>query len=741
MIKELQRFIKSLDFLKGTVLAIAMIIPVLISLFYFNDLNIGFSIALGVLFCSPADVAGSKKHVFLGIFIAVLLSFNLTLLFSFINNIWWLLFPLLTLVVFLISYISVFGFRASLVSFSGLLAIVLSFVHDYSEVNLLTHSLLVLLGGFWYFSLSFLTTILFPKAETDKLFVTTLEKTANLLRVRGKLLVCTIKRDDLFKQLFELQTTINDHHETIREIILNSRNKSGLSNRIRRQQLFFSELIDIFELAVANPLDYYKYDTVFKPHKIILEDFKKLTFEVADHLEHISKVIRKEESLMINNNLRLLISKIDKSIFNYRDDVGLPKSREGTIMLLNLKNYQDQQVQKIMGLERVFNNYSKNDSILPIKDARKFITPQDYDLKKLRENLSFSSPIFKHSLRLAIIVLIGFIIGDLLAIQNSYWILITIVVIMRPSYGLTKSRTIHRIIGTLVGGALATIVILITPNTLVYGIIAIVSLPFAMSLLQLNFRNSAVFITLNVVFVYAILEPNILSLIQYRIMDTLIGASLAIASNYLLWPSWEVKNIPQHFINSIKANRRYLNQIELFYHKKGEASTKYKLSRKDAFLAVGNLNAAFQRLSQDPKSKQKEVSVIYDLIVISNTFLSSSTSLGTFIKTNETAEVPNEFDVFVKNIDAKLNLAIQLLEGKMQSNQIDNLSIFEAKDSYKEAFNNLSNRRDDEIEKGVTDSIELAAQLKETHLVSEQVKWLFNLSEKLVASIKIYKKI
>jgi uncharacterized membrane protein YccC len=69
------------------------------------------------------------------------------------------------------------------------------------------------------------------------------------------------------------------------------------------------------------------------------------------------------------------------------------------------------------------------------------------------ENLSFSSTVFRHSLRLTITILIGFIIGKALPFQNAYWILLTIVV-MRQGYGLTKQRTFHRIFGTILGGLL-----------------------------------------------------------------------------------------------------------------------------------------------------------------------------------------------------------------------------------------------------------------------------------------------
>ena len=64
-----------------------------------------------------------------------------------------------------------------------------------------------------------------------------------------------------------------------------------------------------------------------------------------------------------------------------------------------------------------------------------------------------------------------------------------------------------------------------------------------------------------------------------------------------------------------------------------------------------------------------------------------------------------------------------------------------AQELYDNYFDNLSNKRDKEIEEGIEISAEMGAQLKEAQLVSEQVKWLFNLSEKLVASIKSLKTI
>ena len=721
-------------------MAIAILIPVFISKYFFNDIHFGISIALGVLFCAPADVPGSTKHVFFGILIAVFLSFFLTLLFGAVANILWLLLPILGISVFLVTYIAVFGFRASLLSFTGLLSITLSFTRDYSKESLLQHASLIALGGLWYLMLTFLKTQLFPKIQTDQFFIKTIEKTADYLRVRGDLLICTTDRNELFQKLFNLQFEINEHHETLRDIILNAQSKNTLSNKVRRQQLLFTQLVDILELAVANPVDYEKFELVFEKHKEKIEDFKKLMHEIAHQLDHISRVIRKEEELKPNVEIPLIIKNIERNIDLYRILITMPKARVGTLMLLNLKNYQEKQVQNVISLERILNNYATNDKILSVKEATRFLTPQDYDFKKLTENFSFSSPIFKHSLRLAIITIIGFVIGKIFSMQNPYWILLTIAVIMRPSFGLTKTRSIHRVIGTLIGATIAAIVILFTQNPIVYGVIATISLPLAFSLIQLNYRNAAVFITLNVVFVYALFEPNILSVIQFRIIDTFIGAGLAFSATYFLWPSWQFQNIHEYFINAIKSNQLFLKEIALFYHKKGEVSTTYKVIRKKAFLDIAEMNSAFQRLNQDPKSKQIELATIYEITVFNNTFLSSLTSLGTYFRNNKTSSVPVEFDVYVEKICANINIAISILENTEITHKSTTISIEDAESSYEKAFSELSDKRDFEIAQGEEHSVKTGSQLKEMLLVSEQLKWLNKLSENLIDSVKKYKK-
>ena len=105
--------------------------------------------------------------------------------------------------------------------------------------------------------------------------------------------------------------------------------------------------------------------------------------------------------------------------------------------------------------------------------------------------------------------MLGYGIGLYFDLQNPYWIILTIIIIMRPSYGLTKNRSKDRVIGTLIGAVIASGLVIYISNIYVYGALGVLCLVLAFSIQEKNYKAAAAFVTLNVIFIYAILEPNI----------------------------------------------------------------------------------------------------------------------------------------------------------------------------------------------------------------------------------------
>ena len=138
---DLVKFLRSTDFSKAIVLTIAIVIP--IGIFSgLDNLEIGISLAMGSLLTSPSDVPGSFKHKVYGILYAAILGSVSFCIAGYAEQSIWTIIPMLAIMIFSISYLSIYGFRASLVTFSGLLAVVLSFANISSEMEIWQKSLL-----------------------------------------------------------------------------------------------------------------------------------------------------------------------------------------------------------------------------------------------------------------------------------------------------------------------------------------------------------------------------------------------------------------------------------------------------------------------------------------------------------------------------------------------------------------------------------------------------------------------
>jgi uncharacterized membrane protein YccC len=427
------------------------------------------------------------------------------------------------------------------------------------------------------------------------------------------------------------------------------------------------------------------------------------------------------------------LKKFEATILEYEKSLGEDLAKEEVIMLTTMLHYAESQVEKIKIIERAFNLKIKEEDVkVHRKELEKFLIPQYYPLSTFINNLSFSSTLFRHSLRLSITLLFGFLIGTFLPFQNVFWILLTIIVIMRPGYGLTKERSFQRTFGTFLGGFIAFGCIYFIDNNVVLSLMAILCVLLGMSFTNISYKISATFVTMYVVFLYSILTPNIANVIEFRIIDTIVGAVLAYTFNHFVWPSWEFINTPNHIEKVILANRKYLNEIALFYNKKGSVTTVYKVARKNAFIEIGNLMASFQRMSQEPKSKQKKIAQVYKLTVLNHTLLSSIASMGTYIQSHKTTAASDAFNRVMATVLQNLDDALLVLNPSYSS-ETNPISTSEKAKGFTEL---MAIRLKEITEKNPSDAAN-KVQMQEAQLIIEQLVWLINLSENILKNTKI----
>lgn len=725
ILSQVKKFFGSQEFPKAILMTISLLIPIVGGILL-GQMTYGICIAFGAFLVSPNDIDGSIRLKIIGLSISTLLSMAVLLFSHFIQslNIWHV--PVWGIMIFCLSYISVFGFRASLISFSGLFAFVMSFSSLLTNEGPVAYTILLVgLGGVWYILLALARYLLFFKKQLEHYLSEAIELTAKLMDIRAALINPERDRTDLQENLLEVQTQLTANHEVLRELLIMNRlgfsNSSFQSTRL----MVFAELVDMFELAVAHPVNYEKMDQILAKNPQLLNVFKDIIEAISRRLRNVgnpqNQASRTDDTEELTETINHLIT-TDEAQRKKAPDLD-----ESSIMLANYRKYIQNQVNKISRIERVMQKKKTTAGTKRKReDSLRFLTRQDYSPRIILENLNLQSPIFRHSLRIAIVSVVGYSIGQYFNIVNAYWILLTIVVIMRPNYGLTRERSKNRIIGTLLGGIAAYFLIYYLHNNIFNAAMSILTFVIGMTMIQSNYKTAATFITMQVIFTYALLEPNVTSIIQYRVMDTAIGAALSSLAVWLLWPTREIGTIDKVLRHSIQANSSLLRELSTYYNTKTR-QIEYKLLRKKAFLALSDLNTAYHRMLQEPDQHKENTNILYQIILLQYSFLTSLASIGTYINHNPTTPASEEFNNAIDLIYHNLKEAAHNLKS---TDEMDNADVSQ--------HSPMDNEKPD-IRRIFTRNVDRKAGqqvLEEAHLVMQQLYWLLDISLQLPVLIQ-----
>jgi uncharacterized membrane protein YccC len=136
-----------------------------------------------------------------------------------------------------------------------------------------------------------------------------------------------------------------------------------------------------------------------------------------------------------------------------------------------------------------------------------------------------------------------------LALPNSFWIGVTALLVMRPDLHKATLRGVSRILGTLIGAALSTLIasgLRPGPHFLLVLVILFAWLCYA--LIDVNYALFAVSITAYVVFLLAVGGLPEKAVIAERAMNTVIGGSLALLVHapFAFFASKRARERPSH---------------------------------------------------------------------------------------------------------------------------------------------------------------------------------------------------
>ncbi|WP_250002682.1 FUSC family protein [Actinoplanes sp. M2I2] len=156
---------------------------------------------------------------------------------------------------------------------------------------------------------------------------------------------------------------------------------------------------------------------------------------------------------------------------------------------------------------------------------------------RLKENLTPRSVAFQGALRLAAALAVARLIAGALDLSHGFWVLLTILTVLRTSAAETRSALRPALIGTVAGSIVAALLLLLGADPLIFAI----ALPVVMiagfaagPLLGLGW-SQALF-TLVITLVFAQVTPVDWRLAEQRVTDVLIGAAVGVLIGLFAWP-------------------------------------------------------------------------------------------------------------------------------------------------------------------------------------------------------------
>ncbi|QDH79230.1 FUSC family protein [Echinicola soli] len=657
---ELKSFILGQYFTDGVKMTLGVLLPaVVFSLL--GDFRTGISISLGAFLVSISDSTGPLEHRRTGMLASCGFVFLSALVTGVLNKYPMLMGIEIAVFCFVFAMFTVYGTRAASVGAGALLGMAISMDPHKTASAFWLYALMVLTGGIWYTLLSLSIMQIRPYRVAQQALGESVLKVAAFLRQKAAFYSTDTDVETNYRRLAAVQVEVNEHQDSVRELLYKTRIKVGES--ISSGQLLlviFVDMVDIFEQMMASHYDYKRLRELYGQYRV-LHDFRGGIQLVAEELSRLGYAL-------INNEKPKLPHYPVDFLEGIREEIeALEKS--GVKCLMLRKIYAN--LASITARVDDIYNYFYEDKLTFISQTReqslsKFVGHQSFSLKFIIDNLSFESNVFRHALRLAVTCLLGYLISLQLSLGNhSYWVVLTILVILRPGFSLTKRRNTQRIFGTLIGGLTGVLILYLVPDFTVRFVFLVLFMVLAYSFLRIRYFLAVVFMTPFIFIVYAFLYPDSNFLIvRERVIDTVLGSGLAyLASNFFL-PSWEYTGFKQMSTKVLNANLEYFAMIIGRFDAGAFDEVAYRLARRKVYLQSANLSAAFQRMLDEPKSKQKNKQDLHQFVVLNHILSSYFSTLSSSLVRSDVVLSSHEQIVKIKRIRNYLLRSVENLGGK-----------------------------------------------------------------------------
>ncbi|HBR11776.1 MAG TPA: FUSC family protein [Chryseobacterium sp.] len=670
---ELKKFLTSQYIYSGARIALAIVIPSII-LAQFGLLKEFFLFPLGTSFVGLTDQPGPFIRRRNTLVLSVITFSLIALIASLVK-----VFPVavyLEIIVFgfFFSMIGVYGSR--LATFGSLSLVVLSIFIDghLTGDDIVKSTVIFFLGCVWFFVVFMVVSTLQPYKLAGQVVGENYLELADYLRIKAKYYTKKPDFDTLLNQLISQQIKIKNHQEDTREIVFKTRkivNESTTQSRIL--MLMFLNSIDLYDKLLTTENDYKKMHEMFG-RTTLLEKIHNYLLTMADEITNLGIALQSGSTFKQITNFDTELNNIYDDFFDFRSHNFSPQAMEDFMMmrliLMRITEITDE-VNTIMKVNSQDIKLAK--SLSSGLDYSKFLPKEEkLNYKIFISNFSLSSRHFRHAIRVTVALLIGYMVSrfEILGIGHSYWILITIIAILKPAYATTKHRNLLRLYGTLIGALIAYAVLYYINEPAILLVIMLSSMIMCFSLLKSNYFWAVLFMTIYIFMSFNFLRPGNVNLIfKDRLLDTLIAGAVTFLVAYFILPVWEHTQNIDLMKKSSRSNLDYFRLVIDHFLVKDIKDEEFRLRRKNAIIDLANLSDNFQRMISDPKNQQRKLETVHQFVTTTHLITAYTASLSQYAKSGH--QFPEiDFEKWKIKISAEMLRTSSLLYKKDLDEQI-----------------------------------------------------------------------
>lgn len=664
---ELQKFLYSQHLFSGLRISLGILLPAVVLLFGFDNHQLGFTLASGAIAASVVDLPGPLKYKHNEMLACAFLGFLSALATGIATysdfTLWLTVVPL----TFVLSMIVMLGAKGPQISFATLYMMIVNLDQHFTPMEALINAGWLLGGSLWYTYWSTLISRWQIERIERQVIADAIFSTADYLRARARFYNFSTTLDDDYSELVDKQVAAVEQQDAARDIVLRTlprlKRSDGDPRRTRLFNLFINS-VDLHDTAVSAHTDYALLRNTFGESDLLLF-FHDLLIKFANDLDGIGLSILADHASKQTVRNRAELRAIEYEIERMRRKDFPARDSEAYAAIVAT-------FRRVWSVARLIDRMHRNtaegsrdpqDKVqteMRVDQAlSRFLVSRRITVSQLLSNLTMSSPPFRHALRVTIAVAAGLALGKLLPVTNSYWIVLTTVIILKPGFSLTRQRNTQRIVGTIIGCAASVAFLFFVKSTVALVAVMIACMLMAYSLLLINYAAAVVFISAYVLLFYNLLAPTGMRLIGERAVDTVIGCTIAIGISYL-FANWEYRLMAPLVKAAISAMREYIDAVRAASATVSAKATaapataapsvatattaatkaatldadyRVRLARKTVHVTYANFAQAFRRMMREPKSKRRYVAELNDLLVQSHALTSQITAAAPLIAT------------------------------------------------------------------------------------------------------------